>query len=176
MIRNDAIEIQAEPLKNDLFVFKFGNDFMFADTVELESVNLFIKLISSELVQLDNYFKHVELLEQQLPEFTYPFIIYFNSDGGEVTAGFALYDFLMRLKTRYTIPFKLKTCATGLTASMASLLYLAGDERYITPHAQVMIHALTGGTYGKYQDAKSQMKQLDILNDQIKRLLKVEQV
>ena len=60
--------------------------------------------------------------------------IYINSPGGEVTSGLAVYDTITGLKC------KVRTVCIGTAASMGAILFLAGEEREILPHAQVMIH------------------------------------
>lgn len=70
--------------------------------------------------------------------------LYINSCGGEVNSGMAIYD-AMRLSSA-----PVRTVCTGVAASMASLLFTAGDARDIYPHSRVMIHdpliSNTGGS------------------------------
>ena len=47
---------------------------------------------------------------------------------------------------------KVNTICTGLAASMGSILLAAGEKRSILPHARVMIHEPSMGTYGKCTD------------------------
>ncbi len=81
---------------------------------------------SKELIQLLLY------LEQQDPE--EEITIYINSPGGDVVSGLAAYDTIIGLNC------PVRTVCIGTAASMGSYLFLAGDERWILPHAQVMIH------------------------------------
>ena len=67
--------------------------------------------------------------------------IVFNSPGGSVLDGFALYDFLLELKSR---GHKIITKTIGMAASMGSILVQAGDERIIGPHSFLMIHEVSG--------------------------------
>lgn len=59
--------------------------------------------------------------------------LYINSGGG-VDSGMAIYD-AMRLTSA-----PVRTVCTGIAASMAALLFTAGDTRDIYPHSRVMIH------------------------------------
>lgn len=69
--------------------------------------------------------------------------IFVNSPGGSVQDGLAIYD-VMR-----AIDCPIRTVCLGMAASMAALLFIAGDERDMLPHAQVMIHdPLIGGGIG----------------------------
>ncbi len=60
--------------------------------------------------------------------------IYINSPGGEVTSGIAVYDYIRLMKS------PVRTVCTGICASMASILFLAGDKREMFPHTEVMMH------------------------------------
>ncbi len=70
--------------------------------------------------------------------------MYINSPGGEVTSGMALYDVMQ------AISCPIRTVCVGLAASMASVLFAAGDKREMLPHASVMIHdpLISGGVGG----------------------------
>ena len=71
-------------------------------------------------------------LQRQDPEA--PVTLYINSPGGEVQSGLALYD-VMR-----AVSCTIRTVCLGMAASMAALLFIAGDEREILPHSRIMIH------------------------------------
>ena len=59
---------------------------------------------------------------------------YINSGGGEVRNGLALYDVMQHI----TSP--VHTVCVGLAASMAAVLFAAGDRRELFAHSKVMIH------------------------------------
>ena len=63
-----------------------------------------------------------------------PITLFINSPGGEVSSGLALYDVMQ------AVSCPIRTVCLGLAASMAALLFIAGDEREILPHSRVMIH------------------------------------
>lgn len=79
-----------------------------------------------------------------------------NSPGGYVTSGFAIYD------TMKGITSPVSTIATGLAASMGSILLSAGEKgrRFTLPHARVMIHQPSGGARGKSADIEIQMNEI----------------
>ena len=60
--------------------------------------------------------------------------VYINSPGGEVTSGLALYDVMEAVKC------PIRTVCVGTAASMGAVLFAAGSQRDILPHAKVMIH------------------------------------
>ena len=60
--------------------------------------------------------------------------LYIDSGGGNVISGLSLYDVLKSL----SVP--LKTVCIGNAASMAGILFLAGDKRVMLPHSRLMLH------------------------------------
>lgn len=60
--------------------------------------------------------------------------LYINSPGGEVRSGFAVYDYMTLTRT------PIRTVCVGQAASMAAILFLAGDKREMLPHSELMIH------------------------------------
>lgn len=74
--------------------------------------------------------------------------IYINSPGGSVYAGLGIYD------TMQFINSDVATFCTGLAASMAAVLLVAGQEgkRSALTHSRVMIHQPLGGAQGQASD------------------------
>ena len=74
--------------------------------------------------------------------------IYINSPGGSVYAGLGIYD------TMQFINSDVATICTGMAASMAAVLLVAGTEGERSPltHSRVMIHQPMGGTQGQASD------------------------
>lgn len=74
--------------------------------------------------------------------------IYINSPGGSVTAGLGIYD------TMQFINSDVATICTGMAASMAAVLLVAGQEgkRSALTHSRVMIHQPMGGAQGQASD------------------------
>ena len=74
--------------------------------------------------------------------------IYINSPGGSVYAGYGIYD------TIQYIDCNVSTICTGIAASMASILLVAGEhgKRMALPHSRVMIHQPLGGMQGQASD------------------------
>lgn len=95
--------------------------------------------------------------------------ILFNSMGGNIFDGMALYDFIMELKQR---EHKIVTKAFGMAASMAATLLQAGDERIIGKNSFLMVHETSGAVSemrsGEIEDVTKLLrrfedKSLDIL-------------
>ena len=82
--------------------------------------------------------------------------IYINSPGGSVTAGLGIYD------TMQFITSDVATICTGMAASMAAVLLVAGEEgkRQALTHARVMIHQPLGGVQGQASDIEIEAKEI----------------
>ncbi len=74
--------------------------------------------------------------------------IYINSPGGSVHAGLGIYD------TMQFVSSDVATICTGMAASMAAVLLVAGKEgkRSALKHSRVMIHQPMGGAQGQASD------------------------
>ena len=82
--------------------------------------------------------------------------IYINSPGGSVSAGLAIYDTMQNIKS------DVATICTGLAASMAAVLLVAGTEgkRAALPHSRVMIHQPLGGVQGQASDIEIEAREI----------------
>lgn len=87
--------------------------------------------------------------------------IYFNSGGGDVFAGLAIYNQLKRYnghKVGYV---------DGMAASIASVIMFACDELHFATGAQAMIHKPLCMAWGNANDFKEVIKQLDLCEESI---------
>ena len=82
--------------------------------------------------------------------------IYINSPGGSVTAGSGIYD------TMQFISSDVATLCTGMAASMAAVLLVAGKEgkRSALKHSRVMIHQPLGGVQGQASDIEIEAREI----------------
>ena len=82
--------------------------------------------------------------------------IYINSPGGSVTAGLAIYD------TMQFITSDVATLCSGMAASMAAVLLVAGKEgkRSALKHSRVMIHQPLGGVQGQASDIEIEAREI----------------
>ena len=82
--------------------------------------------------------------------------IYINSPGGSVTAGLGIYD------TMQFISSDVSTMCTGMAASMAAVLLVAGKEgkRTALTHSRVMIHQPLGGVQGQASDIEIEAREI----------------
>lgn len=82
--------------------------------------------------------------------------IYINSPGGSVTAGLGIYD------TMQFVTSDVSTICTGMAASMAAVLLVAGKEgkRSALTHSRVMIHQPLGGVQGQASDIEIEAREI----------------
>ncbi len=88
-----------------------------------------------------------------------PIEIQFNSPGGSVIDGLALWDFLTRIKQNH----ELTTSAIGYAASMAGILLQAGHTRILGKESWLMIHEASfsvGGKTGEVEDRVEWIKMI----------------
>jgi ATP-dependent Clp protease protease subunit len=106
-------------------------------------------------------------LEKEDPE--RDVLLYINSPGGSVSAGFAVYD------TMQFIRCDVATYCLGMAASMAAVILAAGTKgkRYALPNSTILLHQLAGGFKGQATDidihAKEILRLKKLLNEVLAR-------
>lgn len=83
--------------------------------------------------------------------------VYINSYGGEVAEGFAIYNALKRHKA------KIRTFADGFACSIASVIFMAGDERIMSNTSLLMIHNAWTYASGNANALRKQADDLDVI-------------
>ncbi len=89
--------------------------------------------------------------------------IYINSPGGSVYAGLGIYD------TMQYIDCNISTICTGMAASMAAVLLVAGEKgkRFALKHSRVMIHQPMGGAQGQASDIEITAREIQKLKKEL---------
>ena len=89
--------------------------------------------------------------------------IYINSPGGSVYAGLGIYD------TMQFINSDVRTICTGMAASMAAVLLVAGKEgkRSALPHSRIMIPQPMGGAQGQASDIEITAREIQKLKKEL---------
>lgn len=89
--------------------------------------------------------------------------IYINSPGGSVYAGLGIYD------TMQYISSDVATICTGMAASMAAVLLVAGakGKRFALQHSRVMIHQPMGGAQGQASDIEITAREIQKLKKEL---------
>ena len=93
--------------------------------------------------------------------------IYINSPGGSVYAGLGIYD------TMQYISSDVATICTGMAASMAAVLLVAGakGKRFALKHSSVMIHQPMGGAQGQASDMEITVREIKKLKEELYRII-----
>jgi len=147
--------------EDESFVKVQGSDVYFHCEVCEESVlELSLKLKKLELELLH---KHLDLgLQDIRPEIR----IWIRSDGGDLHSGMSAMDTISRIKT-----CKVRTIADGVCASAATFVLLGGRSRHMTENSYILIHQLNmDGTWGKFEDFKDQMHNLEKFMDRFREI------
>jgi ATP-dependent protease ClpP protease subunit len=84
--------------------------------------------------------------------------VIFNSPGGAVIAGMALFDLIVRLSKRGGGRHHVTVGAQGYAASMGGILLQSGDHRWIGAQSYLMIHEISAGTGGKIGEMKDDVE------------------
>ncbi|ETA73863.1 head maturation protease, ClpP-related [Ligilactobacillus equi] len=84
-----------------------------------------------------------------------------NSGGGLVFAGQEIYSKLLQYNHKVTIN------VTGVAASSASMIAMAGDEVNISPVGQIMIHNVSTLQQGDFHDMNKASEMLQGFNDSL---------
>lgn len=86
-----------------------------------------------------------------------------NSYGGEVAEGLAIYNALRRHKAH------VRTVCDGFACSIASVIFMAGDERIVNDASLIMIHNAWSYAHGNAADLRKQADDLDIITSASKQ-------
>ena len=81
--------------------------------------------------------------------------VYINSYGGEVAEGLAIYNALRRHNA------KIKTYCDGFACSIASVIFMAGDERIMHESSLLMIHNAWTWAEGNADELRNQADDLE---------------
>ena len=93
--------------------------------------------------------------------------IYINSPGGSVYAGLGIYDTMQYISSDVT------TVCTGMAASMAAVLLVAGQKgkRFALNHSRVMIHQPMGGAQGQASDIEITAREIQKLKKELYQII-----
>ena len=93
--------------------------------------------------------------------------IYINSPGGAVYAGLGIYD------TMQYVSSDVATICTGMAASMAAVLLVAGEKgkRFALQHSRVMIHQPMGGAQGQASDIEITAREIQKLKKELYHII-----
>ncbi len=87
-----------------------------------------------------------------------------NSKGGDVFSGIAIYNALRTSKADITI------YVDGVAASIAGVIALCGKPLYMSPYAKLMLHSVSGGTWGN-ASLRRMAGVMEALQDDLARMI-----
>jgi len=150
--------------EDNSFVKVQGSDVYFHCEVCEETVlelNMKLKKLAKELLH-----KYLDLGIHGRPEIR----IFIRSDGGDIHAGLSAMDCIKGMRS-----VKIRTIADGVCASAATFILLGGYSRHMTRNSYIMIHQLNmDGTWGKFEDFKDQLANLQQFMDRFREIYKSE--
>ena len=142
--------------------------------LNVAQMDVFSRLMMDRIIflgtQIDDYTANViqaQLLYLDTSEPGKDISIYINSPGGVVYAGLGIYD------TMQYISSKVSTICTGIAASMASVILVAGahGKRYALEHARVMMHQPMGGMQGQAIDMEITVRQIVKIKEELYHII-----
>lgn len=163
----------------DKFVAAQGNYYVSPTILEERQLNVtqmdvFSRLMMDRIIFLgtpiDDYVANViqaQLLFLDTSDPGKDISIYINSPGGVVQAGLGIYD------TMQYVSSKVGTICTGMAASMAAVLLVAGEKgrRSALPHSRVMIHQPSGGMQGQSSDMEIAVREVQKLRKELYHII-----
>ena len=146
----------------------FDSSFISPTIIEERKLNVaqmdvFSRLMMDRIIflgsQIDDYIANViqaQILYLDSADPGKDISIYINSPGGMVYAGLGIYD------TMQYVSSDVSTICTGMAASMAAVLLVAGEKgkRFALKHSRVMIHQPLGGAQGQASDIEITAREL----------------
>ena len=138
--------------------------------LNVTQLDVFSRLMMDRIIflgtQIDDYTANTlqaQLLYLDSVESGKDISIYINSPGGSVYAGLGIYD------TMQFINSDVATICTGMAASMAAVLLVAGTEgkRSALTHSRVMIHQPMGGAQGQASDIEITAREIQKLKKEL---------
>lgn len=138
--------------------------------LNVTQLDVFSRLMMDRIIflgtQIDDYTANTlqaQLLYLDSVDSTKDISIYINSPGGSVYAGLGIYD------TMQFISSDVSTICTGMAASMASVLLVAGTEkkRFALKHSRVMIHQPLGGVQGQASDIEITAREIQKIKKEL---------
>ena len=90
--------------------------------------------------------------------------IHINSEGGDLFAGLSMSDAIRVCKVPVT------TIIEGEAASAATIISVVADKRMITKNSHMLIHQMSTGFWGKYNEFLDEMQNQKTLMDIMKKI------
>ena len=142
--------------------------------LNVAQMDVFSRLMMDRIIflgtQVDDYTANVvqaQLLYLDSADPGKDISLYINSPGGSVYAGLGIYD------TMQFVSSDVSTICTGIAASMAAVLLVAGTQgkRFALKHSRVMIHQPMGGMQGQASDMEITFREIQKLKNELYQII-----
>ncbi len=110
--------------------------------------------------------KDLQVFEIKYDTKSPPIQLHINSEGGSIHAAMSTVDAIRGCKT------PVHSYIDGSAASAGTLISCVADKRFMTKHAMMLIHQLSSGVWGKYDDIKEEVENLDLTMKNIMNVYK----
>ena len=139
----------------------------FIEVVE-NRIYFYSDINTDKILQLNRNLRNkgIDLQREAMVQNREPADIYLHiqSYGGSIFAGMAGMDEIIKS----IVP--VHTMIDGCCASAATFLSVCGKKRFINRHAYMLIHQLSSFMWGKYEEFKDEMQNLDKIMEMIKKV------
>ena len=139
---------------NNQVTFKDNRLYFYSEVTRSKNLTL-----NKSIVELANYYAAIGTNLSTEPANLY---LHINSYGGSVFAGLSSVDYIINSKVPVT------TVIDGCAASAATLMSVVGHRRLMHRHSYMLIHQLSSGMWGKYEELKDDMENNENLMKVIK--------
>ena len=141
---------------NNQVTFKDNRLYFYSEVTRSKNLTL-----NKSIVELANYYAAIGTNLSTEPANLY---LHINSYGGSVFAGLSSVDYIINSKVPVT------TVIDGCAASAATLMSVVGHRRLMHRHSYMLIHQLSSGMWGKYEELKDDMENSENLMNVIKEI------
>lgn len=148
----------------------FANEHMQSTKISVEHNNIYFygSITSDSCQTLKNKLNDLDF-NSKLYKITYnleppPINLHIQSYGGSLMDTLYIADLIEMIET------PVNTYVDGYAASAGSILSVVGKKRYMTKNSLILIHQLSSGNDGKFQELDDEMKNLQQLMNKIKQI------
>ena len=150
-------KLKADEGEEDSTVETSGCKIFFYSEVNRDSV----LSLNRQLIELGNKLLNASnVYEMPIPHIK----LHINSGGGSLLDGFAAVDYIKACKA------PVHSVIDGSAASAATLMSVVAQRRSIHKHSFMLIHQLSGGAWGKYEDMVDDFKNSTLFMDTINQI------
>jgi ATP-dependent protease ClpP protease subunit len=164
-------EKEPAPLEEEMVIMQGPPDLGMSTGVEVDEnkIYFYCPIGEREVLELNKTLKkldqEMQFLSLRLNIPAPPIELRIHSEGGSAFAGLAAYDCIKSCKT------PIHTYIDGCAASAATLLFVAGDRRFVSRNSFMLIHQLSASVVGgKYEEFRDELKNQEKLMHNVRQI------